>query len=191
MTSTKQNNVTDVLVIGSGMGGAAMSKRLSDAGIKVMCLEQGDWVHPTQFPHFHDEWEFEKYRSWDFNTNLRKGPEDYPVTGIALPRMVNAVGGSTIHFAGHWFRYRPADFRKGTEHGLEGTIDWPFTYEHLAPFYDINDAEVGIAGLRGDPTTRRGRNVSARRSSRARAGGGWRRPGIGWAGNGGRPTMPS
>ena len=35
MTSTKQNNVTDVLVIGSGMGGAAMSKRLSDAGIKV------------------------------------------------------------------------------------------------------------------------------------------------------------
>ena len=152
MTSTKQNNVTDLLVIGSGMGGAAMSKRLSDAGIKVVCLEQGDWVHPTQFPHFHDEWEFEKYRSWDFNTNLRKGPEDYPVTGIALPRMVNAVGGSTIHFAGHWFRYRPADFRKGTEHGLEGTIDWPFTYEHLAPFYDINDAEVGIAGLRGDPS---------------------------------------
>jgi 2-methyl-1,2-propanediol dehydrogenase len=152
VTSTKPNNVTDVLVIGSGMGGAAMSKRLSDAGIKVMCLEQGDWVHPTQFPHFHDEWEFEKYRSWDFNTNLRKGPEDYPVTGIALPRMVNAVGGSTIHFAGHWFRYRPADFRKGTEHGLEGTIDWPFTYEHLAPFYDINDAEVGIAGLRGDPS---------------------------------------
>src|SRR5271154_7612868 len=88
----------------------------------------------------------------NFNTNLRKGPEDYPVTGIALPRMVNAVGGSTIHFAGHWFRYRPADFRKGTEHGLEGTIDWPFTYEHLAPFYDINDAEVGIAGLRGDPS---------------------------------------
>lgn len=91
MSLTKQNNVTDVLVIGSGMGGAAMSKRLSDVGMKVVCLEQGDWVHPTQFPHFHDEWEFEKYRSWDFNTNFRKGPEDYPVTGVALPRMVNAV----------------------------------------------------------------------------------------------------
>ena len=123
----------------------------------------------------------EKYRSWDFNTNLRKGPEDYPVTGIALPRMVNAVGGSTIHFAGHWFRYRPADFRKGTEHGLEGTIDWPFTYEHLAPFYDINDAEVGIADCAATQATRRGRNVTARRSSLARAGGGWRRPGI-WLG---------
>jgi len=96
VTSTKQNNVTDVLVIGSGMGGAAMSKRLSDAGIKVMCLEeQGDWVHPTQFPHFHDEWEFEKYRSWDFNADLRKGPEDYPVTGI-----VRAWPGSGRLFSG-------------------------------------------------------------------------------------------
>jgi choline dehydrogenase-like flavoprotein len=55
VTSTKQNNVTDVLVIGSGMGGAAMSKRLSDAGIKVMCLEQGDWVRlgpPDAVPAF-------------------------------------------------------------------------------------------------------------------------------------------
>ena len=33
---------TDVLVIGSGMGGGAVAKRLSDRGIKVVCLEQGD-----------------------------------------------------------------------------------------------------------------------------------------------------
>jgi choline dehydrogenase-like flavoprotein len=62
VTLNKRDNVADVLVIGSGMGGGAMSKRLSDAGISVICLEQGDWVHPTQFPHFHDEWEIEKYR---------------------------------------------------------------------------------------------------------------------------------
>ena len=151
MTLTKHDNVADVLVIGSGMGGAAMSKRLSDGGIKVVCLEQGDWVHPTQFPHFHNEWEIEKYRGWAFDPNLRKAPEDYPVTGATSPRMMNVVGGSTVHYAGHWFRYRPVDFRKGTEHGLEGAIDWPFAYEELAPYYDINDAEVGIAGLRGDP----------------------------------------
>ena len=191
MTSTKQNNVTDVLVIGSGMGGAAMSKRLSDAGIKVMCLEQGDWVHPTQFPHFHDEWEFEKYRSWDFNTNLRKGPEDYPVTGIALPRMVNAVGGSTIHFAGHWFRYRPADFRKGTEHGSRALSTGHSPTSISRRSTTSTTRRSGLRDCAATQATRRDRNVTARRSSRARAGGGWRRPGIGWAGNGGRPTMPS
>ena len=30
---------TDVLVIGAGAGGAAVGKRLSDAGIAVVCLE--------------------------------------------------------------------------------------------------------------------------------------------------------
>ncbi|TDD30005.1 GMC family oxidoreductase [Kribbella turkmenica] len=148
---TTFDNTTDVLVIGSGMGGAAVSKRLSDAGIRVTCLEQGDWVHPTQFPHFHDEWEIEKYRSWAFDPNLRQNPEDYPITGLTSPRLMNVVGGSTVHYAGHWFRYKPVDFRKGTEHGVGGTIDWPISYEDLAPYYDINDAEVGISGLAGDP----------------------------------------
>jgi 2-methyl-1,2-propanediol dehydrogenase len=148
---TRPSTTTDVLVIGSGMGGAAISKRLSDAGIKVTCLEQGDWVHPTQFPHFHNEWEIEKYRGWNFDPNLRQAPEDYPITGMTSPRLMNVVGGSTVHYAGHWFRYKPVDFRKGTEHGLGGTIDWPISYEELAPYYDINDAEVGVAGLVGDP----------------------------------------
>lgn len=151
MSSSKDSNQTDVLVIGSGMGGAAISKRLSDAGVKVVCLEQGDWMPPDQYPHYYNEWEVEKYRSWVFDPNLRKAPEDYPVTGHASPRMMNVVGGSTVHYGGHWFRYKPVDFRKGTEHGLEGTIDWPISYEDLAPFYDINDAEVGISGRAGDP----------------------------------------
>ena len=141
---------TEVLVIGAGMGGGAISKRLSDAHISVVCLEQGDWIHSAQHPHYHAEWEIEKRRSWSFDPNVRKGIEDYPVTGAVTPYMYNAVGGSTVHYAGHWPRYRPADFRKGTEHGLEGTIDWPVSYEDLSPFYDINDTEMGISGVPGD-----------------------------------------
>ena len=30
--------------------------------------------------------------------------------------------------------------------------DWPITYEDLHPFYEINDREMGIAGLAGDPS---------------------------------------
>ncbi|TKG58800.1 GMC family oxidoreductase [Prauserella endophytica] len=142
---------TDVLVIGAGAGGAAMSKRLSDDGIKVVCLEQGDWLHPMDHPHFYDGWELERHRAWSWHPNVRMFPEDYPITGNTEPMLMNGVGGSTLHYAGAWPRFKPVDFRKGTEHGVEGTIDWPISYEELEPFYFINDAEIGVARRTGDP----------------------------------------
>jgi choline dehydrogenase-like flavoprotein len=145
-------NDCDVLVIGSGMGGAAMAKRLSDGGVKVICLEQGDWLtSPSDYSHELDTWEMEKLRGWSYDPNERQLPEDYPVSGHIRPYLFNAVGGSTVCYGGHWPRYKPVDFRKGTEHGLEGTIDWPISYEELAPYYDINDTEMGISGVPGDP----------------------------------------
>jgi choline dehydrogenase-like flavoprotein len=129
-----------------------MSKRLSDAGVKVVCLEQGSWLDPSMdYSHELDTWELEKLRGWSYNPNDRQLPEDYPISGHIRPYLFNTVGGSTVCYGGHWPRYKPVDFRKGTEHGLEGTIDWPISYEELAPFYDINDAEMGISGLTGDP----------------------------------------
>ncbi|MGH3626446.1 MAG: GMC family oxidoreductase, partial [Sciscionella sp.] len=144
-------DVTDVLVIGSGMSGSAVAKRLTDAGMRVTMLEQGDWIHPSDYPHHHNEFDIERNRGWSYDPNVRQGPEDYPVTGFTTPYLWNAVGGSTIHYAAHWPRLKPIDFRKGTEHGIAGNIDWPISYEDLAPFYDINDAEVGISGVPGDP----------------------------------------
>ena len=35
------SELADVVVIGSGAAGAALTKRLSDRGAKVICLEQG------------------------------------------------------------------------------------------------------------------------------------------------------
>lgn len=148
---TKLDNEADVLVIGTGAAGGAVCKRLTDAGMRVVALEQGDWVHPNMRPHAHDEWEIEKLRAWAFDPNMRNLPEDYPVTGVTTPMMFNAVGGSTVHYLAHFPRLKPVDFRKGTEHGLGDTIDWPITYEELAPYYEINDAEMGVSGLRGDP----------------------------------------
>ena len=58
-----------------------------------------------------------------------------------------------MHYAGHWPRYKPVDFRKGTEHGLEGTIDWPISYEDLAPFYDRERRD--LRHLRAASATRR------------------------------------
>lgn len=143
---------TDVLIIGSGPGGAGVALKLARAGMRTITLEQGPWVTPAEHPHYHNEWEMEKQRGWAYDPNVRQLPEDYPVTGFTTPYMMNNVGGSTVHYAGHWPRYKPVDFRKGTEHGLEGTIDWPISYEDLAPFYDENDGVYGISGMVGDPS---------------------------------------
>lgn len=141
----------DVLIIGAGMAGGALAKRLSDQGVQVVCLEQGREVHPMELPHFSETWELDKTRNHSPQPNIRNWPEDYPVSGEEKTniRMVNGVGGSALRYSAHWPRLRPADFRKGTEHGL--APDWPISYEDLEPFFEINDNEMGIAGLPGDP----------------------------------------
>jgi choline dehydrogenase-like flavoprotein len=142
----------DVVVVGAGMAGAAISYVLSRAGAKVTCLEQGPAVHAVDHPTFTDDWEFAVRRDWAFEPNVRNQPYDFPVVtnGTFQPYLYNAVGGSTNHYSAFWHRLKPVDFRKGTEHGLEDAIDWPLTYEDLEPFYDKNDADVGISGLPGD-----------------------------------------
>ena len=71
-------------------------------------------------------------------------------TAPSCPTSTTRSGGSTNHYSGFWHRLKPVDFRKGTEHGVEDTIDWPMSYEELAPYYDQNDADVGISGVPGD-----------------------------------------
>ncbi len=81
----------------------------------------------------------------------------------------NAVGGSTIGFAGNYWRFAPSDFRMRSLDGVG--VDWPLTYEELEPFYDVNEREIGVAGLAGDPAGRPGgRHCCRRRRWVARAG---------------------
>ena len=148
------NERTDVLVIGSGAAGAAVAKQLADLGAKVICLEQGDWVDSANYPSVRTDWEIHHRRGpYNFSPNIRLAPEDYPVvSGGGNPPnvlMFNAVGGSTIHWAGQFPRIHPSDFRAKTLDGVAD--DWPITYKDLEPYYDMNDREMGVAGLAGDP----------------------------------------
>lgn len=147
----------DVLVIGSGAAGAALTKRLTDLGVApggLVCLEQGDWVKPGDYPSARPDWEVQiKRGAFNFSPNVRQRPEDYPVVeaGKHPPGvlMFNAVGGSTIHWATHFPRFHPSDFRVKSLDGVAD--DWPIRYEDLEPYYDANDIETGVAGLAGDP----------------------------------------
>ena len=41
---------TDVLVIGAGLSGAIATLRLAQAGVRVVCVEQGSWQDPSGYP---------------------------------------------------------------------------------------------------------------------------------------------
>jgi len=40
----------DVLIIGAGAAGAALAWSLAETRMNILCLEQGDWMEPTQYP---------------------------------------------------------------------------------------------------------------------------------------------
>jgi choline dehydrogenase-like flavoprotein len=144
-------DIVDVLVIGAGASGGAFTWSLADAGIKVMCLEQGGWPDPKAYPSNQDDWEIHRQTDFSPNPNVRMLPEDYPVNDTdspISPLMYNAVGGSTIHWSAHFPRFHPSDFKVRTLDGVAD--DWPLTYEELEPFYDLNDRMMGVAGLTGD-----------------------------------------
>jgi choline dehydrogenase-like flavoprotein len=54
------------------------------------------------------------------------------------------LGGRTNHWARFSFRMGPYDFKPKSRDGLG--IDWPITYEDLAPYYDKVEALIGVYG---------------------------------------------
>jgi choline dehydrogenase-like flavoprotein len=143
----------EALIIGAGASGGAVAWSLAEAGFRVVCLEQGDWISPESFPHGRDDWELHRLTDFNPDPNVRQRAADYPVNNAAstfTPLMFNAVGGSTIHWSAHFPRYHPSDFRVCSLDGVGD--DWPLTYEELEPFYDLSDRITGVAGLTGDPS---------------------------------------
>jgi choline dehydrogenase-like flavoprotein len=142
----------DVLIVGSGASGAAMAWSLADTRMKILCLEQGDWMDPGKYPTTGTDWEVRRFGDFGLSPNSRGRREDYPVNDSDSPISVsnfNAVGGSTILYAAHFPRFHPSDFRVKTLDGVAD--DWPLEYARLEPYYAENDRMMGVAGLAGDP----------------------------------------
>ena len=59
------------------------------------------------------------------------------------------MGGSTIIYSAHFPRFQPNDFRLKSNEGL--CEDWPISYEDIKPYFEINEIEMAVAGLVGDP----------------------------------------
>ena len=143
---------TDVLIIGAGASGGVVALRLAEAGFRVVCLEQGGWLDRADYPGDKLDWELKARKEWATSPNIRGLAHDYPIveddTPVS-PLMYNAVGGSTILFAGAWPRMLPSDFRVRSLDGIAD--DWPIDYQELLPYYYRTDRQFGVSGLPGDP----------------------------------------
>jgi choline dehydrogenase-like flavoprotein len=142
----------DVLIIGAGASGAAVAWSLADTRMRILCLEQGDWTRPEDYPSNGRDWEARQHGDFSISPNRRGRRADYPVMEDDSPIKVanfNGVGGGTILYAGHFPRMHPSDFRVRTLDGVAD--DWPIDYATLEPWFALNDRMMGIAGLAGDP----------------------------------------
>jgi choline dehydrogenase-like flavoprotein len=146
------NEPVDVLIIGAGASGAAVAWSLAETRMRILCLEQGDWVKSSDYPSNGRDWEARQLGEFNFSPNRRKSPVDYPVNESGSPIKIanfNGVGGGTVLYAGHFPRFHPSDFRVRSLDGVAD--DWPLDYRTLEPFYAENDRMMGISGLSGDP----------------------------------------
>lgn len=149
MTRTTHDRA-EVLIIGAGCAGAITAMTLTEAGVRTVCLEQGPWWRPEDFPHYRADWEWQRLTRWNTAVNTRASRHDYPIdSDDESTLMWSGVGGSTTIYTATWPRFRPSDFRKQQEHGL--APDWPLSYEDLADYYQRTDELVGVSGLQGDP----------------------------------------
>jgi choline dehydrogenase-like flavoprotein len=146
------NEPVDVLIIGAGASGAAFAWSMADTRMRILCLDQGDWVKPSDYPANGRDWEMRADTDFSPNPNVRRRREDYPVNDDESPISVlnfNGVGGGTILYAAHFPRLHPSDFRVRSLDGV--ATDWPIDYSTLEPWYAVNDHHMGVAGLAGDP----------------------------------------
>ena len=145
----------DFVVIGSGIAGASVARELTAKGFDVVMLEQGRTVGPDDMEH--DELGAFRWPRWTndpavspqtFRTSADQKAEVRPFVKYA-----RAVGGTTLHFTGNYWRFRPIDFHeKSVRGGVPGAAldDWPITYEELEPYYTAVEYAVGVSGEVGN-----------------------------------------
>ena len=154
---------TDVIIVGMGAAGGVAALPLTNSGLKVTGIEAGGWLSPRDFAP--DELR-NGARNWP--QSVQKAASEAPTVRANSNQkavqgghpMMNAVGGTTMHYWAQSWRLNPWDFkvvsatrdRYGADRIPTGSTveDWPFGYDELEPFYEKVEFAVGISGQAGN-----------------------------------------
>ncbi len=152
-----------MIVVGLGAAGSVAAHVLTQAGLRVVAIEAGPRLRRADMTFDElrndvDQWMGAPKSAGEvptFRTGVGEptAPAPYPAV------MVNAVGGSALHYPGTSPRLLPWNFRARSltvERYGEGAVpadstlvDWPLDYDELEPYYDLVERAIGISGAAG------------------------------------------
>ena len=154
----------DVIVIGTGAGGGMAIATLCNAGLRVCALNASRELDPAK--DFRDHKQPYDLLFRGFGSPQRRAqsigymdseyvPSDVwehdiaystaPGTRWTWPRCY-AVGGKTNFWGRSAARMGDIDFRAASRDGAD--VDWPVTYDEIAPFYSRVEKRIGVASTR-------------------------------------------
>ena len=154
----------DVALVGLGAAGGIAAHVLTQAGAEVAALEAGPRVGREDYTH--DEirtdvhaWlaqpkALHEVPTWRADPSEPGGPSPYPLL------MVNAVGGTSVHYDALSIRFAPWNFNGRTRtidtYGASAIpenstfADWPVTYDDLEAYYSrLVERAIGVSGAAG------------------------------------------
>ena len=136
------NDHFDVLVIGSGPGGATVAARVAETGQRVLMIERGDFL-----PRERDNWNSQavfgdsKYTAGEILYDARDRP--------FRPELHYYVGGNSKVYGAALFRLLPADFGE-VQHASGVAPAWPLDYQDMEPYYVRAEHLFWVHGRHGE-----------------------------------------
>lgn len=132
----------DVIIIGSGMGGATLAAALAPTGRRVLILERGEALRPS--PEDRDaraifgRGHFRPRETWFDGKGKPFNPGNY-----------YNIGGNSKFYGAVLLRYRAEDFTP-IRHQDGETPGWPIAYDELEPFYQRAEEMYQVRGQLGE-----------------------------------------
>jgi choline dehydrogenase-like flavoprotein len=127
----------DVVIVGAGASGSVYAAVLAKTGKKVVVLEQGP------------DWKLSDLVSSDFwGRRIKTAGAPFLLEGrnpVGYSYQSGwGVGGAALHYFANFPRLLPNDFKVKSEHNRG--LDWPISYQDVAPYFDKVARDVGVSG---------------------------------------------
>lgn len=134
----------DIIIVGTGAGGATLAHALAPSGKRILVLERGDFI-PRERENWDERAVFAQRRYAASETWY--DADDRPFS----PYTHYCVGGNTKFYGAALLRMREFDFEEVRHFGGVSPA-WPLSYADFEPWYTRAERLYTVRGLRGaDP----------------------------------------